>query len=99
MQAIHVLRQPVSAVAIQAVGDQQHDGALAQNPPRPELVERGQCLPDSRAAGPVGYGVGDHLERDLGVAGAQLTGDIGQAGAKQEAVHAVTPVGHRMQKV
>ena len=41
----------------------------------------------------------DHLERHLGVAVAQLAGDVGQPGAEQEDVHAVAVVGHRVQEM
>ena len=63
---------------------------------RLKLVQR---LADAGAAGPVGHGVGDHLERHLRIAGAQLAGDVGQPRAEQEDVDAVAVVGHRVQEV
>ena len=76
MQPIHVLRQPPGAVlvpgAVQPVGYQQHHRPLPEHAARPEVVENGQGLADPRAPGPIGHAMGDHLERHLGVAMAEL---------------------------
>ena len=54
VQPVDLEGEPVVRVALEPVGDQQHDGALRQHPARPELVERGErgrrcaCRPTSR---------------------------------------------------
>ena len=45
--------RPRDVVALQPVGDQQHDRALPQHAPRPQPVELVQRLADARAARPV----------------------------------------------
>ncbi len=53
MQAFHFLSQAGRALAVEAVGDQQDDGALPQHAARPLVVELVQRLADARAARPV----------------------------------------------
>src|SRR5450755_2009750 len=37
-QAVHLLRKPIADIAVEAIGDQQHDRALAQKTARPAAV-------------------------------------------------------------
>ena len=99
MQAVHVLWQAVGAIPIEAVGDQQDDRALTEHALGPKAVEAGDGLANASAAGPVGHRVGDHLESNLRVAGAQLAGDVGQPSAEEKDVDAVSIVGDGMEEV
>ena len=54
VQPVDLERQPVVGIALEPVGDQQHDRALREHAPRPLLVEGVQRGRDARAARPVG---------------------------------------------
>ena len=54
MQPIDLEGETVVRIALQPIGDQQHDRALGEHAPRPKLVESAQRGGDARAAGPVG---------------------------------------------
>src|SRR2546430_4854493 len=53
VQPVHLERQPVVGLALQPVGDQEYNGALAQHPPAPQFVEGMQRGGDAGAAGPI----------------------------------------------
>ena len=50
-------------------------------------------MADPGAAGPVLDHAADLLEGEINVPGAQITGDVGEPGAEEEAVHPVAVVG------
>src|SRR5262245_26434686 len=56
MQPVDLEGERVVAVALQPVGDEQHDGALAEDAPAPIFVEGMQRAGDTGAARPVGDG-------------------------------------------
>src|SRR6476646_2683086 len=48
VQPVDLEGQPVVGIALEPIGDQQHDRALGEHPPRPELVEGVQRGRDAR---------------------------------------------------
>ena len=93
------LRQPRRTFAVQPISDQQHHRPLAQNAPRPKLVEQAKAFANPRAARPIGDDVGHHLEREFRITMTQLPRHIGQARAEQEAMHPVAVIGHSMEEM
>ncbi len=89
MQPLHLALQPLAGVAIEAVGDQQHDRALGEHPARPDAVELVQAVADPGAARPVLDRVADLRQSYVDVALAQLARHVGDPGAEHEAVDAV----------
>src|SRR5437879_3393556 len=53
MQAVDLEFEPVVGIALQPIGNQEHDRALREHAARPALVEFGERGRDARAAGPV----------------------------------------------
>ena len=45
MQPVHLVRETGAGVAVEPVGDQQHDRALAEHAARPQPVELGEAWP------------------------------------------------------
>ena len=99
VQPLHLGLEPGDIVALQPVGDQQHDRALPQRAPRPQPVERVQRLADARAAGPVldrSRAIG---KRVVGIAMAHLARQIGQPRAEHEGMDAAALFGERVQEM
>ena len=71
-EPLRLEREALAGVGVEAVADQQHDGILPEQPPRPVAVELGEALADARAARPVLDRAGDARERDVDVAMAQV---------------------------
>src|SRR5215469_10134921 len=71
VQTFHLARQSDAGVAIESVGNEQHDRALAKYAARPAVVELSQALADTRAARPVFDSRRDLVERLVDVARAQ----------------------------
>ena len=84
MQPVDLERQRVVGVALEPVGDQQHDRALGEHAARPQLVEGVQRRRDPRAARPVGHARRAGGKRIVRIALAQRARDVGQPGAEQE---------------
>jgi len=101
VQALYLLGYTDSGVAIQAVGDQKHDGALAEDAPRPALVEVGETLADARAARPVLDRLCHLVEGDVDILVAQIARHVGEPRAEEESIDAVAVVRdgvHEMQE-
>ena len=67
-QALDLECEPFARLRVEAVADQQHDGVLAEQAPRPAPVELAQARADARAAGPVVDRCRHALQRDVDVA-------------------------------
>src|SRR6516225_4079209 len=93
------MREAGAGVAVEPVGDQQHDGTLAQEPPRPQAIEIGECMPYAGPAGPVRHYLGDPLERQVDVAVPQVTRDVGQPCAEDKGIDPVAVVCDRMHEM
>ena len=103
MQALHLFLQMLRIVAIQTIGDQQHNSPLPHDTARPQLVEALQTVPDARTSLPVlrfGPGRG---QRRIHIALRHVAGDIRQPGAKGKRMHLGPAraflIRHRMQKM
>ena len=77
MQPLDLLLEALGVVAVEPVGNEHHDGALAKHAARPMAVEGAQAGADAGAAGPVHHAFGYLLQGDVDVFLAQLTGDVG----------------------
>ena len=99
MQPVHLMRQPGAGVAVEPVGDHQHDRALAEHAARPQPVELGDAGADAGAAGPVGDHLGDPVERQIDVAVAEIAGDVGQPRAEHERVDPVAVIRDRVHEM
>src|SRR6266851_683120 len=97
-QALHFERQAIADIAVESVGDQQHDRTLPEQAARPAAVELCQTGADAGAAGPIRHGGADAGNRDVDVALPQVPGDIGEPRAEQKRVHAVAIVGDGVKK-
>ena len=86
VQPVDLEGQRIVGVALEPVGDEQHDRALRQHAARPQLVEGVQRRGDAGAARPVRHARRAGGERLVGIALAQRAGDIGQPRAEQERV-------------
>ena len=76
MQPVHLEGERVVGIALEPVGDQQHDRALAEHAPRPVLVEVMQRRGDAGAARPVehaGRAGGERLVRIALACSARVT--------------------------
>src|ERR1700693_284441 len=93
------MREAGAGIAVESVGDQEHHRSLTEHPARPKPVELVQALADAGAAGPVRDYLGDPIERDVDIAEAQITGDVGQPGAEHEGEDPVAVVGDRMHEM
>ena len=99
VQALHLAAQFLAPVALQSIGEEQHAGALAQHPARPQAVELVQGGADARAARPVlhmGRAGGQRLVRVLV---AQQARDIGEARPEEEGMHPPALFAQRMEKM
>src|SRR5215469_1010589 len=76
MQPVHLMREASASIAVEPVGDQEHDRSLTQQTPRPQPVELGERMTDPGPARPVGDRLGDALERQIDIAVAQVAGDV-----------------------
>ena len=99
VQPVDLALQILVGVALQTVGDQQHDGPAGQHPARPLPVEGGECRGDPRAARPVLHPLRAGEERLVRVLHPQLPRDIGQPGAEQERVDVAPLLGQRMHEM
>ena len=90
------MREPGAGVAVEPVGDQQHDRSLPEHAARPQLVELGDRMADPGPARSVDDRLGDAVEREVDIAEAQIAGDVGQPRAKHESEDAVAVIGDRM---
>src|SRR5213078_2520024 len=86
-------------VAIETIGDEQHDGALPEHAARPQLVEIVYRMADAGASRPVLDRLGDAVQCDIDIAKPQVARDVGEPGAKDKGVDAVAVVGDRVHKV
>src|SRR5436309_975454 len=99
VQAVDLEFEPLAAVALEPVGDQQHHRALRQHAPRPLLVEGTQRGRDAGAARPVGDACRHRNERLVRVLALERAGDVGEPRAEEESMHALARVRHRMQEM
>src|ERR1700682_713748 len=97
-QALHFARKTIADIAVQTIGDQQHDRTLPEQAARPAAVELGETSADAGPAGPVRHGGAHAGDRDVYIALPQVPGDIGESRAKQKRVHAIAIVGDGMEK-
>src|SRR6266446_509206 len=82
-QTLHFERQAIADIAVEPVGDQQHDRTLPEQAARPSAVELCQTGADARATGPIRHRSADAGCRDVDIALLQVAGDIGESGAEQ----------------
>ena len=73
-----------TAVALQPVGDEEHDRPLPEHAARPFAVELAERRGDPRAARPVEHGLRASGQRLVGIAPPDLAGDVGEARAEEE---------------
>src|SRR4051794_1531294 len=99
VQPVHLEGELGIGLPLQPVGDQEHDGALAQHAARPQFVEVVQRGRYPRAAGPVLHGRRAACQRLVGIALAQRTGDIGKPGAEQEHRDALARIADGMEEM
>ena len=83
-------------IALQPVRNQQHDGTLTENAPRPVAVEIGQRPGNPCSAGPVLDICGDAAKRRIGITVAHLAGHVGQPGAEKKTVDRAATLRQRM---
>src|ERR1700681_2245830 len=81
-QALHFDRQAIADIAVEPVGDQQHDGALREQAARPAAVELCQTGADAGATSPIRHGGADAGCRDVNIALPQVPGDVGESRAE-----------------
>ena len=91
--------QPLGTIAVEAVGEQQHECVLAEYATGPMLVEVIERRPDPCPTGPIIDVSGDLRQRHIGIAVLQSAGDMAQPGTEQERVDAIPIIGQRMQKM
>src|SRR5579862_420880 len=99
VQPVDLEGERIVGIALKPVSNEQHDGALGQHPPRPQLVEAAQRGCNAGAAGPVGHAGRTGGQRIVGITLAQRTGDVAQPRAEQECADAFSHIGERMQKM
>src|SRR5580700_11338753 len=99
VQPVDLEGERIVGIALEPVGDEEHDGALGQHAARPKLVEGVQRRGDAGAAGPVRNVRRTGRERLVRIALAQRARDIGEPGAEQERVDALSRVGEVVQKM
>ena len=85
-------------VAVQPIGDHQHDRPLSENTARPVTVERLQRRGNAGAAGPVLDRVRDGPEGGIRVTVLHLARDIAEPGPEQKGMHVAAPLCQRMHK-
>ena len=88
VQPVHLRTEILAFVALEPVGEEEHDRTLAEHAARPFAVELVQRRGDAGAAGPVRHRIRAGGERLVGVLPAELAGDVAEARAEQEGVHA-----------
>src|SRR6202790_5500319 len=81
-QALHFERQPIADIAVEPVGDQQHDRALPEQAARPAAVELCQTGADPGATCPIRHGGADAGGRDVDITLPQVPGDGGESRAE-----------------
>src|ERR1700694_4282650 len=97
-QALHFTRKAVADIAVETIGDQQHDRTLPEQAARPAAVELRQTGTDAGTTGPVRHSGADAGDSDIDIALPQVPGDIGEARAEQSGVHALAIVGDGVEK-
>ena len=99
VQPVDLEGERIVGVALEPVGDEQHDRALGEHAARPQLVEDMQRRGDPRAAGPVRHARRAGRQRIVGIALAQRARDVGQPRAEQKRADAFSRVGEVMQEM
>ena len=96
MEPLDLETQIAVRIALQPVRNQQHDGTLTENAPRPVAVEIGQRPGNPCSAGPVLDICGDAAKRRIGITVAHLAGHVGQPGAEKKTVDRAATLRQRM---
>src|SRR5437868_2759220 len=99
VQPVHLEGELVVGLALQPVGDQEHNGALPEHTARPQLVEGVQGGGDAGAAGPILHRLRTACQRLVRILGAQCPRHVGQPRAKQEDGDALAVVGDGMEEM
>src|SRR5882672_258653 len=84
LQPLHLLGQQGRVAPVPAVGEDHDHRAAGHTPYAPLVVELSHPLPQAGAARPVWHRTGGLGQGGVRVAGRQLAGDAGQAGAEGE---------------
>src|ERR1700681_157562 len=81
-QTLHLERQAIADIAIEPVGNQQHDRTLPEQAARPAAVELCQTGADAGTTGPIRHGGADAGCRDVDITLPQVPGDVGESRAE-----------------
>ena len=96
MEPLDLETEIAVGIALQPVRNQQHDGPLPENAPRPVAVEIGQRPGNPCSAGPVLDICGDAAKRRIGITVAHLAGHVGQPRSKKKTVDRAATLRQRM---
>ncbi len=98
-QPLHLHGKLRARIAIQAVADEQHDGALPEQPARPPGIEFLQARSYARASRPIFHRTAHPRQRNVRVPVLQMTRDAGEPRSEGERVHPAALVDGRVQEM
>src|SRR4051812_11131256 len=99
MEPVGFGRQAWLGVAVEAVGDEEDDGAVPQNAARPGAVEVVETGTEAGSSGPVLDLAATAGEGFVGIAAAEDAGDVGEPGGEEEGLDAGVDARKRVQVV
>ncbi len=99
VQPVDLEGKAVVGIALQPVGDQQHNRTLGEHAARPQLVEGLQRGRDARAARPVDHVRRAEAERLVRIARLERARHVREPRSEEKRMHALSRIGDRVEEV